>query len=114
VYIEENTSLVCCTCEFTRVKRAHRQVRVVREARESSAAPPKPCRRETIRIGGSPCLPGHPLNAIFNEIARRAAINIGERPGATEIYLRLGLKAQAQYRAAAQTLFEMKNPQPGA
>ena len=52
------------------------------------------------------------LDAIFNEMARRAAVNMGEHLGAAETYLRLGLKAQAQCRATAQTLFEMKNPQP--
>ena len=54
------------------------------------------------------------LDAIFNEMARRAALNMGEYINATEIYLRLGLKAQAQCRATLQTLFEMKNPQPVA
>jgi hypothetical protein len=52
------------------------------------------------------------LDAIFNEMARRAALNMGEYIHATEVYLRLGLKAQAQCRATLQTLFEMKNPQP--
>jgi hypothetical protein len=54
------------------------------------------------------------LDAIFNEMARRAALNMGEYINATEIYLRIGLKAQAQCRATVQTLFEMKNPQPVA
>jgi hypothetical protein len=54
------------------------------------------------------------LNAIFNEMARRTAANMGEYINAAEIYLRLGLKAQAQCRATVQTLFEMKNPQPVA
>jgi hypothetical protein len=54
------------------------------------------------------------LDAIFNEMARRAALNMGEYINAAEIYLRLGLKAQAQCRATLQTLFEMKNPQPVA
>ena len=54
------------------------------------------------------------LDAIFNEMARRAALNMSEYLNATEIYLRLGLKAQAQCRATLQTLFEMKNPQPVA
>lgn len=54
------------------------------------------------------------LDAIFTEMARRAALNMGEYINATEIYLRLGLKAQAQCRATVQTLFEMKNPQPVA
>lgn len=54
------------------------------------------------------------LNGIFNEMARRTAANMGEYINAAEIYLRLGLKAQAQCRATVQTLFEMKNPQPVA
>jgi hypothetical protein len=54
------------------------------------------------------------LDAIFNEMARRAAWNMGDYINTTETYLRLGLKAQAQCRATVQTLFEMKNPQPVA
>ena len=54
------------------------------------------------------------LDAIFNEMARRAAANMGEYLNATEVYLRLGLKAQAQCRATLQTLAEIKNPQPVA
>jgi hypothetical protein len=52
------------------------------------------------------------LDAIFNEMARRAALNMGQYLNAAESYLRLGLKAQAQCRATIQTLAEMKNPQP--
>src|SRR6202041_964606 len=54
------------------------------------------------------------LDAIFNEMARRASANMGEYLSPTETYLPLGLKAQAQCRATLQTLFEMKNPQPVA
>jgi hypothetical protein len=54
------------------------------------------------------------LDAIFNEMARRAAANMGEYLTTTETYLRLALKAQAQCRATLQTLFEMKNPHPVA
>jgi hypothetical protein len=54
------------------------------------------------------------LDAIFNEMARRAAANMRDYVNAAEIFLRLGLKAQAQCRATLQTLFEMKNPQPVA
>jgi hypothetical protein len=54
------------------------------------------------------------LDSIFNEMARRAALNMGGYLNATETYLRLGLKAQTQCRATIQTLFEMKNPQPVA
>ena len=50
------------------------------------------------------------LNAIFAEMARRAAANMGEYLGATETYLRLALKAQAQCRATLETLAEIKNP----
>jgi hypothetical protein len=44
------------------------------------------------------------LNSIFTEMARRAALNMGEYIGATETYLRLGLKAQAQCRANIEAL----------
>lgn len=44
------------------------------------------------------------LNSIFTEMARRAALNMGEYIGATETYMRLGLKAQAQCRATIEAL----------
>jgi hypothetical protein len=50
------------------------------------------------------------LDATFNELARRAAANMGDYFSATEIHLRLGLKAQAQCQAALQTLAEIKSP----
>ena len=50
------------------------------------------------------------LNAIFGELARRAALNMGDYIGATETYLRLALKAQSQCRSTIETLAEMKNP----
>jgi hypothetical protein len=50
------------------------------------------------------------LNAIFSEMARRAALNMGEHLGATEAYMRLALKAQGQCRATGETLAAMKNP----
>src|SRR5512137_700194 len=50
------------------------------------------------------------LDAIFNELARRAAMNMGEYLGATETYLRLALKAQSQCRATLETLAAIKNP----
>ena len=50
------------------------------------------------------------LNAIFSEMARRAALNMGEHLGATETYMRLALKAQGQCRATIETLAAMKNP----
>ena len=54
------------------------------------------------------------LNSIFIELARRAAMNMGEHLGATESYMRLALKAQAQCRTAVEALAEMKNPHPVA
>lgn len=52
----------------------------------------------------------HTLDAIFNELARRAALNMGEYLNATERYLRLALKAQSQCRATLETLATIKNP----
>jgi hypothetical protein len=54
------------------------------------------------------------LNAIFTELSRRAALNMGEHLAATEAYLRHAFKAQAQCRATLQTLAEIKNPRPVA
>jgi len=56
----------------------------------------------------------HTLDAIFNALAQRAAMNAGQYIDATDKYLRLALKAQNQCRATLQTLGEMKNPQPVA
>src|SRR3569833_1483049 len=46
--------------------------------------------------------------AIFNGLAKRAAQNMGQYMGATETYLRLALKAQAQCRATLETLAGVK------
>lgn len=50
------------------------------------------------------------LNAIFAELARRAALNMGTHLGATETYMRLALKAQSQSRATVEALAAMKCP----
>lgn len=50
------------------------------------------------------------LDAIFNEMARRAALNMGEYLDATERYMRLALKAQGQCRATLEALAAIKNP----
>lgn len=50
------------------------------------------------------------LDAIFNEMARRAALNMGEYMDATERYMRLALKAQSQCRTTLETLAALKNP----
>lgn len=56
----------------------------------------------------------HTLDAIFNNLARRAALNMGEYVNAAEIYMRLALKAQTQCRSTLETLAAIKNPQPVA
>ena len=53
---------------------------------------------------------GITLNAIFADMADRAAMNIGHHPEAVERYMRLALKAQAQSRATLEALAEVKNP----
>lgn len=50
------------------------------------------------------------LNAVFAEMARRAALNMGEHLGATKSYIRQFLKAQSQSRATVETLAAIKNP----
>lgn len=50
------------------------------------------------------------LDAMFNELARRAALNMGSNLSTTESYLRLALKAQSQCRTTLETLAEVKNP----
>lgn len=50
------------------------------------------------------------LDAIFNELSRRAAVNMSECIHTTERYLRLALKAQSQCRATLDTLAAIKNP----
>jgi len=52
------------------------------------------------------------LNTIFTELAKRASTNMGQYLQATETYLRLAFKAQAQCRATIETLAEIKNPRP--
>lgn len=52
----------------------------------------------------------HSLNAIFSELARRSALNMGEYIEASEKYMKLALKAQAQCRATIETLAAIKNP----
>ena len=54
------------------------------------------------------------LDTMFNEMARRGALNMGQHLPATETYLRLALKAQAQCRSTIEALAEIKNPRPVA
>lgn len=50
------------------------------------------------------------LDSIFNDMARRAALNSSQYLPAMEIYMRLALKAQSQCRATLETLANIKNP----
>lgn len=50
------------------------------------------------------------LNAVFTDLARRAALNMGEYMGAVETYMRLALRAQNQCRMTLETLATIKNP----
>jgi hypothetical protein len=50
------------------------------------------------------------LNAIFGELARRAAMNMNDHLTATEVYMKLALKAQGQCRMTWETLATIKNP----
>ena len=51
------------------------------------------------------------LNAIFNELAKRSLLHMNEHLQATEIFMRLALKAQAQCARTIEVLATMKNPQ---
>jgi hypothetical protein len=74
-------------------------------------------KQSTAVIGGSMDRPeamliaqAHALDAIFHELARRAALNMGTYLDAADTYLRLALKAQSQSRATLETLSAVKNP----
>ncbi len=50
------------------------------------------------------------LDAIFHELADRAAANLSENLNASESYMRLALKAQAQCARTIEVIASMKNP----
>jgi hypothetical protein len=56
----------------------------------------------------------HTLDVLFNRMLRQAWNNVGHYPDTVDKYMRLALRAQAQCRATAETLNEMKNPKPVA
>jgi hypothetical protein len=53
---------------------------------------------------------GTALNSIFAELARRAALNMNQNLPATEVYMKLALRAQNQSRMTYETLATIKNP----
>jgi hypothetical protein len=52
----------------------------------------------------------HSLDAMFTEMARRAAMNMGDYIQASERYARLALKAQANSRATLEALVRLHQP----
>jgi hypothetical protein len=50
------------------------------------------------------------LDAIFTNLIRRSAMNIGQYVDAADTYMRLALRAQSQCRATLETLAAIKNP----
>jgi len=50
------------------------------------------------------------MDAIYTEMARRAAANVGQFPEATERYMRMAMKAQAQSRATVEALAKIVQP----
>lgn len=50
------------------------------------------------------------LDAIFTEMARRSVMNMGEYLDASERYMRLALKAQANSRATLEALAKLHSP----
>lgn len=52
----------------------------------------------------------HTLDAIFNNLARRAALNMGEYLDATDRYLRLALRAQSQACRTWEVVSAIQNP----
>ncbi len=66
------------------------------------------------RVESMLTIQAHTLDSIFNALAQRSALNLGEYPEAMERYMRLALRAQAQCRATIESLAEIKNPKPVA
>jgi hypothetical protein len=66
------------------------------------------------RVEAMLAVQAHTLDAIFNDMARRAALNRAKFLDAADKYLRLALKAQSQCRATIEALAEIKNPRPVA
>lgn len=54
------------------------------------------------------------LNNIFNELARKALVHLGEGPAVFDSLMRLAFKAQAQCRSTTQALADIKHPRPVA
>jgi hypothetical protein len=66
------------------------------------------------RLESMLAIQAHTLDAVFNQMARLAKLNLSEYPDAADKFLRLALKAQSQCRGTIETLAEIKNPKPVA
>ncbi len=62
------------------------------------------------RLESMLAIQAHTLDALFNEYAVLAQLNIREHLPASESFMRLALKAQSQCRATIETLATVKNP----
>jgi hypothetical protein len=62
------------------------------------------------RSGGMLVAQAHTLDTIFNNLAQRAALNLGVCIEATETYLKLALRAQSQCRATWEAVSAIQNP----
>lgn len=78
--------------------------------RSTRAAVGRAAKGETDQADGLLTSQAIALNAVFLEMSRRAALNMGQHMGAMETYMRLALKAQSQCRTTLETLAEIKNP----
>lgn len=67
-------------------------------------------RGDLSRAEGMLLAQAHTLDEIFNSLARRSHLNMGEYLNAADTYLRLALKAQSQCRATLEALATIKNP----
>jgi hypothetical protein len=50
------------------------------------------------------------LDAMFNELSRRAAINLGDYPFSAERHTRLAMKTEANSRATLEDLVRLHQP----
>jgi len=62
------------------------------------------------RAAGMLIAQAHTLDALFNQLVRRAALNEGQYMEAADRYYRLALRAQSQCRATLESLALIKNP----
>jgi hypothetical protein len=67
---------------------------------------------DTSRLDDILLAQAHSLDVLFCALTARATHNMGHHMDATEIYLKLALRAQSQSRATVEALAMIRNPQP--